>query len=105
MEELKKQMQIILTEHDRVTAMGEADNDNHEHEKVWTKEVELLSKDLDTTLAYLDSIESVDDLASLSEVIDNLVSVFDARKDELIACLKRNSDRLHAGLDDYLEGF
>ena len=34
MEELKKQMQIILTEHDRVTAMGEADNDNHEHEKV-----------------------------------------------------------------------
>lgn len=105
MEELKKQMQIILTEHDRVTAMGEADNDNREHEKVWAKEVELLSKDLDTTLAYLDSIESAGDLESLSEVIDNLVSVFDARKDELIACFKRNSDRLHAGLDDCLEGF
>lgn len=105
MEELKNQMQIILAEHDKVTAMGEADNGNHEHEKVWAKEVELLSKDLDMTLAYLDSIESSDDLESLSEVIDNLVLVFGARKDELIACFKRNGDRLHAGLDDYLEGF
>lgn len=105
MEELKKQMQIILAEHDRVTAMGEADNDNHEHEKVWAKEVDLLSKDLDATLAYLDSVESADNLESLSEIIDSLVPVFGARKGELIACFKKNSDRLHADLDDYLEGF
>lgn len=105
MEELKKQMQIILAEHDKVTAMGEADNDNHEHEKVWTKEVELLSKDLDATLAYLDSVESANDLESLSEIIDDLIPVFGARRDELITCFKRNSDRLHADLDGYLEGF
>lgn len=105
MEELKKQMQIILAEHDKVTAMGEADNDNHEHEKVWAKEVELLSKDLDVTLAYLDSVESAKDLESLSEIIDDLIPVFDTRKDELFASFKKNSDRLDANLDEYLEGF
>ena len=98
-------MQAILAEHDKVTAMGEADNDNHEHEKVWAKEVELLSKDLDMTLDYLDSLESADDLESLSEIIEDLLLAFGARKDELIVCFKRNSDRLHADLDDYLKDF
>ena len=105
MEELKSQMQAILAEHDKVTAMGEADNDNHEHEKVWAKEVELLSKDLDMTLNYLDGLESADDLESLSEIIEDLLPAFGARKDELIACFKRNSDRLHTDLDNYLKGF
>ena len=57
------------------------------------------------TLDYLDSLESADDLESLSEIIEDLLPAFGARKDELIACFKKNSDRLHADLDDYLEGF
>lgn len=105
MNRLNDRMKELLAWHDEVTAMGEADADNHEHEKVWEAEVELLSRNPDETLEYLDSIESADDLESLSEIIDMLIPQFGTKKDDLISCFKRNGERLGLNLDEYLEGF
>ena len=53
----------------------------------WDKEVEILARNLNDTINFLDNECTADELSWISEVFDDLVKVTQSR--ELIACLYR----------------
>ena len=109
MEDIKKKLKPILEEHlalDKKCSEEEYyDMDNYEREKIWTKEKEAISgSKFEDVLAFIDSVETADELVALSEEFyDDVACVlFGDKRREVLECFRRNNQRLGAGLDDFL---
>lgn len=57
----------------------------------WNKEIEILTRNLDDTINYLDNECTADEFSWISEVFDELVEATQSR--ELIACFYRLVDK------------
>ena len=110
MENLKKVIKPILAEHVMLNKKCEEsygyDMDNYEREKIWAKEKEAISgSKFEDVLAFIDSVETADELVALSEEFydDVAYDLFGDKRREALECFRRNNQRLDADLDEFLD--
>ena len=110
MEEFKERIEPILKEHlalDRKCAEDYYyDFDAHERNIIWEKEKKALSGvKFEDVIAFLDAIDSAEELGALSEAFYEEISheAFGDRRREVLECFKRNDERLGADLDEFLK--
>jgi hypothetical protein len=70
-----------------------------EIEKMWKKEIEILSRDIFQTIAFLDSECTDDEFSWISEVFDEVVEKTQSR--EFIECLYRVAEKYPAESEKY----
>jgi hypothetical protein len=110
MEELKKKLEPILKEHialdHKCAEDSYYDYDAFERNKIWKKEGEALkNSSFEDVVGYLNAVDSAEKLEALSEEFYEEVSynLFGDKRREVLDCFRRNSRRLSANLDEFLD--